>query len=287
MRACKAVCATACAAESRGFRGTPSRPAAAWALLLEKTTFMRKQASITLVLALATLAACSSAPSDQPADDGAPQGKADAGITTPPTGPVATEVRLQFQPGKGFSGFDGTHAYTFPIAVYGAKDTPTLAASDPSMADIVPAKLAKLDPELPDDGVYFLVTAKKAGSFELVATSQGTSIKAPATVVTYDAARYAAGEQRYKMGTAAGTGTGRPCTECHNDTAGAPDHSPAALAGVEDAKVENVIRSGLLASGFPIRTSSGVQHTWDASDAEMKGLVTYLRALPQTKVIKK
>jgi len=228
-------------------------------------------------LAIAAMFACSRAEEATPDDDET----SDGGIHSDPP-ETGTDVDLQFQPKAAFSGFDGAHAFVFPIAVYGAKGEPTITASDPSALEIVKAKLTDNDPDFPDDGRYYLVTAKKAGTFTLTATSDGASKTAMVTVTPYDAARYAAGEARYKNGT---TGAAKPCTECHNAEAGAPDHSPASIAGVDDARVATVIRTGRLANGIPIVTGSGEDHIWTASDAELDGLVTYLRALPQTKVV--
>lgn len=197
---------------------------------------------------------------------------------------TGTDVKLQFQPKQGFTGFDGTHTFTFPIAIYGAKSTPTLTASDPSMVEIVRAKLRTNDPDFPDDGAYFLVTAKKAGNLELLGTSEGVTVKAQTTIVNYDAARYAAGQARYINGTGNATDSNKPCTECHNATSSA-DHSPAALAGIADTDVENTIRSGRRATGGTIMTGTGEDHIWNASAAEANGLITYLRALPQAHVI--
>lgn len=182
---------------------------------------------------------------------------------------------MSFSPDQVHSGFDGQHDFKVPIAVYDASDDLVMTAKDPSSATIVPVKLvnAVVDGVL-DNGRYFMVTPKKAGSIVLVAKSKGRTIEATLTVSAYTTAQWAAGKQRYENGAA----NGEPaCTQCHAGSAGI-DHSPAALASVDDQKVGAVITSGISTAGFPIRESTK-GHRWDVTDAERAALVTYLRGL--------
>jgi hypothetical protein len=64
------------------------------------------------------------------------------------------------------------------------------------------------------------------------------------------------------------------CTQCH-DANGGIDHSPATMASSDDIAVQAIITTGVL-NEHPI---TGVVHKWQASDTELTGLVTYLRAL--------
>lgn len=181
---------------------------------------------------------------------------------------------ISFSPDAVFSGFDGEHAFKVPIAVYDAADDLVLTAKDPSAATIAPVKLANpvVDGVL-DNGKYFMVTPKKAGTITLVAKSSGRSIEATLTVSAYTTAQWTAGKKRYENGT-----NGEPaCTSCHAGSAGI-DHSPAALASVDDQKVGTVITSGISTAGFPIKESSK-GHRWEVSEEERQALVTYLRGL--------
>jgi mono/diheme cytochrome c family protein len=182
---------------------------------------------------------------------------------------------MSFSPDAVFSGFDGEHAFKVPIAVYDAADDLVVSAKDPSSATIVKVKLAKpvVDGVL-DNGKYFMVTPKKAGPIMLVAKSAGRSIEATLTVSEYTSAQYLAGKQRYENG---GTNGDPACVQCHGGSAGI-DHSPAALASVDDQKVGTVITSGISTSGFPIKEASK-GHRWDVTEEERQALITFLRGL--------
>jgi mono/diheme cytochrome c family protein len=183
---------------------------------------------------------------------------------------------MSFSPEQVHSGFDGEHEFKVPIAVYDASDDLVLAPKDPSAASVVAVKLENpvVDGVL-DNGKYFMVSPKKAGDIILVAKSKGRTIEATLSVTAYSTAQWTAGKQRYENG---GT-TGEPaCTQCHAGSAGI-DHSPAALASVDDQKVGTVITSGISTAGFPIKESTGKGHRWDVSEEERQALVTYLRGL--------
>jgi mono/diheme cytochrome c family protein len=182
---------------------------------------------------------------------------------------------MSFSPDAVHSGFDGQHAFEVPIAIYDGADDLVVAAKDPSAATIVATKLAKpLVDGVLDNGKYFMVTPKRAGDIVLVAKSAGRSVEARLSVATYSEAQWNAGKQRYENG-----GNGEPaCAQCHAGSAGI-DHSPAALASVDDQKVGTVITSGISTSGFPIQESSK-GHRWEVSEEERAALVAYLRGLP-------
>ena len=243
--------------------------------------------ALSAVGALGSLAACSSAA--QPADDGtggdAPSATArgDAGSfvrdgSTYDSAPSADSGlgELRFQPSQSFSGYDGAHTFTVPVAVYDFGADLRVTADDPSAATIKPAKLVNPVNQdgVTDNGQYFLVTVQRAGTITLTATSEGRSATTKITVVSYTPDRWQAGQTRYVNG---GAGGDPPCTSCHV-SGQAIDHSPAALATSDDPKVAAVITTGISPAGFPIQ---GVQggHRWSVTPSELDGLVTYLRAL--------
>lgn len=182
---------------------------------------------------------------------------------------------MSFSPDAVHSGFDGQHAFKVPIAVYDAADDLVVGAKEPSAATVVPVKLAKpvVDGVL-DNGKYFMVTPEKAGAIVLVAKSKGRTIEATLSVTAYTEAQWNAGKQRYENSGSSGEPA---CTQCHAGSAGI-DHSPAALASVDDQKVGTVITSGISTSGFPIKESSK-GHRWQVTAEERDALVTYLRGL--------
>jgi mono/diheme cytochrome c family protein len=123
-----------------------------------------------------------------------------------------------------------------------------------------------------DDGESFLVTMLAAGKLTLTAKAGARRGSVELTITNDSPVRFAAGEKRYKND----TDSGAACASCH--VAGdSIDHSPAAIAAAPDASVRTVITTGILREGNPIR---GVNHKWQVMDAELDGLVTYLRALP-------
>lgn len=220
-------------------------------------------------------------PSDEPAppEDSKPAGNrqvsSDGKFDSTPSPDAGLGV-MSFSPDAVFSGFDGTHSFKVPIAVYDAADDLQVSAADPSAATIVAVKLkqALRDDGTFDNGKYFMVTPKKAGDITLVAKSKGRSIEATLSVTAYTAAEWAAGKARYESG---GTNGDPACTQCHAGSAGI-DHSPAALASVDDQKIGTVITSGISTAGFPIKEASK-GHRWEVTDEEREALITYLRGL--------
>lgn len=185
------------------------------------------------------------------------------------TGGAPAVGALEMSPGTMYSGTDGTHTFRVPFAVYNGGDDLEVTVADPSVADIAPAKLTAAQS---DEGAYYILTVKKAGTTEIVAKSGALTTSGSLTVAEYGPALYAAGAQRYTTGSG-----GQPaCTQCHSE--GGIDHSPAALSGATDGKVRAIVRTGIGTNGQPIRTTDN--HKWSVTDAELDGLVAYLRALP-------
>lgn len=224
--------------------------------------------------AVAVLVACSAEPKyievdEEPADGGFER---DGSVydSAPPADSGLGELR--FQPDQAYSGFDGAHEFTVPVAVYDSAPDLDVTVDDPSAATVAPKQLVEpVKDGIADSGKYYFVVVKKAGTISLTAKSGAKTAKMSISVASYGASRYAAGESRYAGGST-------PCTDCHGGGA-AIDHSPAALATSDDAKVAAVIKNGISTAGFPIQGVTG-GHKWTVTTAELDGLVTYLRALP-------
>lgn len=233
-------------------------------------------ASAAVALVAAALVACGSTKEiyvDEPIDP--PAAERDAGFDTKPSPDSGLGV-LQFRPAQSYSGFDGEHTFKVPIAVYDSADDLTVTATDPSAVTIAPVRLAEPTGEdgVMDNGKYFLVTVKEAGTITLEAESGGRTAGAKIDVTAYPPGRWADGETRYMNG----GGGEPPCAKCHAGGR-AVDHSPAALATATDEKVAIVITTGISTHGFPILIDGKPGHKWTVTEAERDGLVTYLRAL--------
>ncbi len=183
---------------------------------------------------------------------------------------------LRFSPTQAFSGYDGSHAFKVPVAVYDAASDLRVTVADPSAATIAPTTLENPINQdgIADTGTYFLVTVTKATTIRLEASSGGRTAALDISVTDYAADRWPTGEARYLNG---GTSGDPPCTTCHAGGQ-AIDHSPAALASRDDPTVAAVISTGISTAGFPIQGVPG-GHRWQVTEEERAGLVTYLRGL--------
>ncbi|HWL88447.1 MAG TPA: hypothetical protein VNO21_21740 [Polyangiaceae bacterium] len=221
----------------------------------------------TLAVAAAMLAcACSSSDPSQSGSDGL--GKdGDAGTAPDTSGSVPDFL---VKPSAVYSGYDGTHTFRIPIAVYGAGSDLNVTLADPSAVSVEPAALVNTSG---DDGKWYMLTVKQPGQTSLTATSGGHTGQISINVVSYASDRYGVGQQRYMNG----DGDKPPCTQCHGGQNGI-DHSPAALASAQDNQVATVIATGQSIAGFPIQTT--MNHRWAPDETTLDGLVTYLRALP-------
>jgi hypothetical protein len=240
---------------------------------------MNKLSSTALALALPLLCggaafACSSTTmverEIEEADPDAGYGRDGSGYdAAPPSDSGLGELR--FQPSQSYSGFDGTHAFKVPVAVYDSASDLVVTPDDPSAVTVVAAALTNpVKDGITDTGKYFILTVKKAGTLTVTARSGGKSAKVTVNAAAYASLRWAAGQTRYTSGAA-------PCSDCHVGGT-AIDHSPAALATADDAKLGTVIQNGISTAGFPIQGVTG-GHKWSVTADELDGLVTYLRAL--------
>jgi len=201
---------------------------------------------------------------------------ADGGFDSAPS-PESGLGELTFMPDKSYSGFDGTHTFKVPVAVYDSGDDLEVTSTTPGAVEIVPKKLTNpvhTDGTV-DNGKYFLVTIKQSGTIKLQAKSNGKTATSTIAVTEYAPGRWEAGEARYQNGPDADN---PPCTTCHVQGK-AIDHSPAALATATDEKIAVVITTGISTGGFPIKIDGQPGHQWKVTDTERDGLVTYLRGL--------
>jgi hypothetical protein len=240
---------------------------------------------------LATVLACSSSSNDLPGPDDGSSGTTDkdSGTTFVRDGSVYDSTpspesglgELLFRPNVVYSGIDGTHAFKVPLAVYDSDADLAVSSSDPSALAI--AKTTLKNPVSPDgitdNGKYFMLTAQKAGTFTLTATSKGRTTTASVTITDYAATRWTAGDGRYNNGVTTKTAD-RACANCHVNGL-AIDHSPAALATATDQEIGIIITTGVKPgpSVIKIPNELGTQHKWTVTDVEKDGLVTYLRAI--------
>lgn len=241
-------------------------------------------------LGTAALVACSSSSSEVPGpDDGSSGGTdKDSGVTFVRDGsgydsmpsPESGLGELLFRPNVVYSGVDGTHAFKVPLAVYDSDADLAVTSSDPSALTLTKTTLkSPVDPDgVTDNGKYYMVTALKAGTFTLTATSKGRSTTATVTISDYAANRWGDGDARYNNGISALTKV-RACAVCHANGA-AIDHSPAALATATDQEIGIIITTGVKPGPSVIKIPNDpTPHQWDATPTELQGLVTYLRAL--------
>jgi hypothetical protein len=225
---------------------------------------MKKLACLILALSAASMLgglACKEDPPPFPADDedSGTNGGTDGGLDSKP--PEDSSFKFEFRPLKSYAGYDGTHTFKAPVAVYDSE--PDLKVTgDTSAVTIEPVKLKNpISPDgIEDKGKYFMITVKKAGTHTITATSKGKSVQVQLTATQYDSAQWTAGETRYKNN---GTGGDPPCTNCH----------------VNGDAIDPVITSGISTAGFPILIDNKPGHKWQVTEDERKALVVYLRGL--------
>lgn len=232
---------------------------------------------LPLAAALGAPLACTHTETKEVDDPVAGDDDDDAGSAPPPDSGLGI---LTFRPSELYSGFDGKNTFKVPFAVYDHGDDVAVTASPASAVTITPKTLTNpVGPNGTDLGKYYFAEVKAAGDVTFTVKSKGRTATGILHVVTYDPARYAAGEARYKTG----VDKAHPaCTDCHVNGQ-AIDHSPSALASVTDEKVGLIMSTGLSANNFPIQVDRSLYpsgHKWTSgAGAEQDGLITYLRAL--------
>lgn len=240
-------------------------------------------------LGVSALVACSSSPSALP-DDGSSGGPdKDSGVDFVRDGSVYDSSpspesglgELLFRPNAVYSGIDGTHTFKVPLAVYDSDADLTVTSSDATALTLVKTTLKNpVSPDgITDNGKYYMLTALKAGTYTLTATSKGRSTTASITISDYAANRWGDGDKRYNNGVVTKTAN-RACATCHVNGL-AIDHSPAALATASDQEIGIIITTGVKPgpSVIKIPNELGTQHKWTVTATEQDGLITYLRAI--------
>ncbi len=112
----------------------------------------------TFALCMGSSVACSAAEETAVADNiDASASITDSGSEDDAEAPLRT---LSWLPAKVFTGSDGVHTFTAPLAVYDGRDDLAVSVADPSVVEIVKASLT--NPQ-GDTGAYYLLTAKAAG----------------------------------------------------------------------------------------------------------------------------
>jgi hypothetical protein len=239
--------------------------------------------------------------------DGTPtSGSGGKGSTSTPedTAPVGKDLSLLFNP--MYSAFDGNkHVFTLPAIVQGFAGAKWSAR---------PADAVDLDPDGETGGV--LITTRKAGKVLIIARAGKLSGSAWLYITDASPKDWELGENRYHNeiafpkfdGGIPDGGYQRPdggypdggsnfelpnnlqCSNCHGDGATALDveHTPQQTAGYSDDQLIGIFTTGKKPKGSMFHTPFPPDlyaqfHTWDATPAERKGLVVYLRSLePKT-----
>jgi hypothetical protein len=225
-----------------------------------------------------------------------------AGTTSTTAGLCAdSQIDIGFSP--MYSAFAEGHTFQVPAVVDGIKASSiTWSASDPSMVD--------LTPYTDKNGLSgVLVTTRKAGTVDIIATAGTLCGKSNLTISAATADDWMIGSARYNngvvlqrgMGGGLGGGlrggdAGAPevaCTNCHGDTATALQfktvaHTPQQTGGFTDAELMNIFRNGMVPPGgyFDEKIVRQVDwerfHRWPMTDEQAKGIIVYLRSLTPT-----
>ncbi len=175
-----------------------------------------------------------------------------------------------------YSASESGHVYQVPAIVPSvASSSLSWSASNPSIASIAS------DPVT--GGV--MITAKSAGTTAITAHA-GTLCGTSRLTVT------AATPEDWALGSAQYNGTGS-CASCHGDAAtngGFKDiaHTPEQTGGYSDSDLDGIIRKGLVPDGgyydgtlVPLR-QFGLIHKFALTDAQLNGVIIYLRSLTPT-----
>jgi cytochrome c553 len=151
-----------------------------------------------------------------------------------------------------------------------------------------------------------MITVKKAGTTNIVATAGGLCGQSALTVTAATADDWTVGSARYNDGVVLTIGRGgmtaqsdagtdaasaqqAACTNCHGDTANGPyktvQHTPEQTGGFSDADLQNIFRHGTVPQGGYFDTSIVSYatwqsfHNWEMTDDQAKGIIVYLRSL--------
>lgn len=213
---------------------------------------------------------------------------APGGGSSDPSTASSGSLKLLFSP--MYSAFEPSHSYKLPVIIDGIQGA-TFSASDPS----------KVDVENTPTGAT--LTMKAPGQVLITAKLGAESGSAMLTITETTAADWERGNARYNTMidalptpdggsvTIANFFTARDakgaCTTCHSETAKLLkiQHTPQQTGGYSDAELITIFTMGMKPGGARQRTNLpeyfwGMGHKWDVDEADKKGLITYLRALP-------
>jgi mono/diheme cytochrome c family protein len=179
--------------------------------------------------------------------------------------------KFQIFPPKVFAGYGGGATFKAPIIAVNNAGAVTWTLGDDSLATLAPES----------DGTKVMITAKKAGTTTITASSGGKTTTAPIEIYSYTAEVLAAGMKRYMAGPDA---MNPACLVCHAKGIG-PDHTPTELDADEDEEIQQTIVTGKDPEGRPIGVDypmiiKDYKHTWTVTEQEKVGLVAYMRSLP-------
>ncbi|MDH5672142.1 MAG: hypothetical protein OEZ06_08335 [Myxococcales bacterium] len=225
------------------------------------------------------------------------------------TDPVGDDLVLLFSP--MYSAYDGVHDFKLPAIVQGVQGAKWSAN---------PADMVDLQPDSTTGGI--MITTRKAGTVTIIARAGALSGSSELHITDATPEDWELGEMRYNneipfpeinipdggfpdggFGDGGipdgGFGDGGPgfdlpddlsCRNCHSSLATALDveHTPQQTAGYSDEDLISIFTQGMKPEGAGFHTPFPESvytmfHTWEATEAEKKGLVIYLRSLtPKT-----
>jgi len=264
------------------------------------TSTCRAAAALTLA---ALFGACSNgAKTAAPGSTGGTTGNNGGGGSTgspPPKGTCDNpQIDVLFSP--MYSAYDGVHQFKVPAVVDGINAGAVVwSAADPSLVDMAP------DPT--NGGV--MLTMRKAGSTQIIATAGGLCGVASLTVTQASPNDWMDGSARYNDGVvlvngqpprgpgdAGAAGREAACTNCHGDTATMAafktvSHTPTQTGGFSDDELIQIFTMGMVPTGgyfdetiVPYRQWQNF-HRWSMTPEQAKGMIVYLRSLtPQNQM---
>jgi hypothetical protein len=232
--------------------------------------------------------------------DGDGDGDGDTSISTKDdTDPVSDDFDLYFDP--MYSAYDGVHDFKIPAIVQGVQKVRWSAN---------PANAVTMVQDSETGGI--MITTKKPGTVKIIARAGQLSGSATLHITDATEEDWVLGNDRYNNmipfpefdipdggiipdggfgdGGFDGGGFDIPndlsCRNCHGAGAEALDveHTPQQTGGYSDEDLINIFTNGTKPPGAQFHTSFPefiytMFHTWDATDAEKKGIVVYLRSL--------
>jgi len=200
-----------------------------------------------------------------------------------------------------YSAYDGEHTFQVPIHV----DMATLELSG---WQAIPSSAVTFDPD-PEGGGVMVTIVEPVAEITIAARSGMIGGTAPLHVTIAEPEDWAIGEARYANGVdymlpmldfaqlidpnwvPPPTPENLACNNCH--TTGAKyfeiQHTPTQISRVSDQDLITIFTTGMKPPGVPYSLLPPMLehlypqfHKWEATDAEQKGLIVYLRSLTPT-----